>query len=91
MAHPSISRLNAADLRALARLGLDGVEIDHPKQGRDQRRNLRALARELDLIATAGTDFHGPGPLASAPGVEGMDPEAFARYESRRPEASAPA
>lgn len=89
VAHPALSGLGEADLRELAAMGLDGVEVDHPKQTRDQRRKLRAAAAELGLCATAGTDFHAPGHLATAPGLEGMDADAFARYEARRSDASA--
>jgi predicted metal-dependent phosphoesterase TrpH len=41
--------------------GLAGIEVDHQDHGRDDRQELRALAAELDLIATGSSDFHGDG------------------------------
>jgi predicted metal-dependent phosphoesterase TrpH len=50
----------------LARLGLDGIEVQHPSHTSGQRRKLRKLARSRELVATGGSDFHGevsPGVL----------------------------
>ena len=49
-----------------ARLGLDGLEVQHPNHTPKQRRHLARLARELGLLATGGSDFHGD----HKPGVE---------------------
>ncbi|HEY0838879.1 MAG TPA: PHP domain-containing protein, partial [Vulgatibacter sp.] len=79
LAHPWLSKVAGDELAALARAGLSGVEVDHPHQGADVRRNLRLAAASLGLEATAGSDFHGePG----SPGQESMDEEAFRRYEA---------
>ena len=40
VAHPALSGLVERDLRALAAAGLDGVEVDHPGQTPDVRKNL---------------------------------------------------
>jgi predicted metal-dependent phosphoesterase TrpH len=57
------------DLRAL---GLGAVEVDFPAcQGGKQRR-LRALAAELGLAVTGGSDCHGPGPARRAVGSCGV-------------------
>jgi 3',5'-nucleoside bisphosphate phosphatase len=45
--------------RALAGAGLDAVEVFHPDHGPEEEARFGALARELDLLVTAGSDFHG--------------------------------
>jgi len=48
-------------LRRFAALGLDGVEAFYPTHGPEQAALLDRLARELDLLTTGSSDFHGPG------------------------------
>ena len=60
LAHPGSSRISAESIRELADLGLDGFEVRHPKHSSQQEAKLRALARELDLLPSGGSDFHGP-------------------------------
>jgi len=79
LAHPRLSKVEGDELVALARAGLSGLEVDHPHQDEDVRRNLRLAARSLGLEATAGSDFHGS---EGSPGQESMDDEAFRRYEA---------
>ncbi len=43
----------------LAQAGLDGVEVAHPDHDPGQREHLAAVARELGLTATGGSDDHG--------------------------------
>ena len=40
--------------------GLMGLEIYHPGHTPSQQDRLTALCRELDLIKTGGSDYHGP-------------------------------
>ncbi|MCE2390676.1 MAG: PHP domain-containing protein [Proteobacteria bacterium] len=68
LAHPPRSRGADAPggleafVERLARLGLDALEVQHPAHRPGQVRRLRRLCRELDLIETGGSDFHGaPG------------------------------
>jgi 3',5'-nucleoside bisphosphate phosphatase len=46
-------------IAGLAAAGLAGIEVDHPSQDRVERDRLRALAAELDLIVSGGSDDHG--------------------------------
>jgi len=39
--------------------GLAGIESFHPSQNIQQRQMLAALASDMDLVSTAGSDFHG--------------------------------
>jgi len=47
-------------LREFASTGIDGVEAFYVTHTEAQTRHLHALARELGLITTGSTDFHGP-------------------------------
>ncbi len=49
-----------AALRRFAALGVDGVEAFYPTHGAEQVALLDRLARELDLLTTGSSDFHGP-------------------------------
>ena len=46
-------------VRALAAAGLDAIEVFHPDHGPELEARFGALGRELDLLVTAGSDFHG--------------------------------
>jgi predicted metal-dependent phosphoesterase TrpH len=46
-------------IRALARLGLGGLEADHPQHDSADRELLVALAAELGLLVTGASDYHG--------------------------------
>jgi predicted metal-dependent phosphoesterase TrpH len=41
--------------------GLDGVEAYHPNNSLADAHRYTAVAEEVGLIVTAGSDFHGPG------------------------------
>ncbi|MFD6399543.1 PHP domain-containing protein [Nocardia sp. NPDC060249] len=47
------------DIRELAGLGLGGLEIDHPDHSEADRRVLTGLSRELGLVRTGSSDYHG--------------------------------
>jgi len=53
-------------VRKLAKLGLDAVEVQHSKHGEAERREMQALADELGLAVSGGSDYHG----ANKPAVE---------------------
>ncbi len=63
LAHPgqldSEMRLQPPLIRELALRGLDGIEIYYPTHTRKTMKKLKALAAELELLATGGSDFHG--------------------------------
>jgi len=61
LAHPGSSRIGPDQIRALAALGLDGFEVQHPKHGASARKKLRTLIEDTGLLASGGSDFHGPG------------------------------
>jgi predicted metal-dependent phosphoesterase TrpH len=69
IAHPGVGHhdgpVQAIPVELLSELrdaGLAGLEVDHPDHPPLVRDRLRALAQELALIPTGGSDFHGdPG------------------------------
>lgn len=68
LAHPAHS--GAAALSRIAELvsyGLRGLEVYYPRHSPAEVRMLRALCRTYGLLATGGTDFHGPGADEGAP------------------------
>ncbi|WP_375490690.1 PHP domain-containing protein [uncultured Jatrophihabitans sp.] len=43
----------------MTRAGLVGLEVDHPDQDADDRAHAARLARDLELIGTGSSDYHG--------------------------------
>ena len=54
-------RANRATLQLLKADGLDAVEVRHPRHSAELRAQIEESARQLDLLPTGGTDWHGPG------------------------------
>jgi predicted metal-dependent phosphoesterase TrpH len=46
-------------IAAMAAAGLAGLEVDHPDHSAQARDHLRGLARDLGLLTTGSSDFHG--------------------------------
>lgn len=63
LAHPGVSGM-IGEIERLAGLGLDGVEVYHPKHGGETIAKLLRQCRELGLLVSGGSDFHGPGDSA---------------------------
>jgi predicted metal-dependent phosphoesterase TrpH len=65
MAHPRAGKrgriISSADIADLAGAGLAGLEVDHRDNPEEDRRVLRELARDLDLLVTGSSDYHGTG------------------------------
>lgn len=63
LAHPVTLKLSDPKLKELvaelAGLGLQGIEVFYPEHDRSKMDKYAALAREYELVATGGTDFHG--------------------------------
>ncbi len=63
LAHPSTLRLGRQGLKScleqLQAWGLDGIEVYSSGHSPAQRGTYLALARELGLVVTGGSDFHG--------------------------------
>jgi len=62
LAHPRAgrdTRVTDEQITRLAAVGLAGLEVFHPDQPEAERARLIALAHDLDLVATGGSDDHG--------------------------------
>jgi predicted metal-dependent phosphoesterase TrpH len=86
VAHPwgrgSRSVLDAEALAGLKDLGLAGIEVDHQDHAPAARAELRAIARELDLVVTGSSDHHGLGKVDHDLGVNTTEPEQYERLMS---------
>ena len=69
IAHPFASHrgqvLSASDFLPLKNAGLNGIEVNHRDHNNDERTALANIARELDLVVTGASDYHGTGKLNS--------------------------
>ncbi|MFO7870048.1 MAG: PHP domain-containing protein [Kiritimatiellia bacterium] len=63
LAHPFTLELDSRPLKDYVRLlkehGLCGIEVYYPEHNDAQQKFYMQIAKELDLIVTGGTDFHG--------------------------------
>lgn len=84
LAHPAVSKAERYDIGLLKDAGLAGLEVHHADHPQPIREKMMKIARELDLVPTAGSDFHGekvaPG---NKLGTASMDPRKFAELEHR--------
>lgn len=85
IAHPFATRrgqtLSAMSFPSLIEAGLNGVEVDHRDHSQVEREQLRGIARDLGLVVTGSSDYHGTGKLNSI-GENHTDPAEWARLES---------
>jgi predicted metal-dependent phosphoesterase TrpH len=86
VAHPGVSRLERGELQRLAAGGVVGVETHHPDHNPSVREKYLRLADELDLVPTAGSDFHGEAINPDRHlGQVSMHAEDLGRLEALRP------
>ena len=64
LAHPAVTQVDEI-IPELLSAGLAGLEVYHGEHSGADRDRYASLAHELGLLATGGSDFHGP----TAPGV----------------------
>jgi 3',5'-nucleoside bisphosphate phosphatase len=74
---------SAEALAELAAAGLSGIEVDHHDHAPAVRERLRGLARDLDLVATGSSDYHGTGKTGHPLGVNTTAPHELERLLSR--------
>lgn len=84
LAHPWAKRhnfdaLDEAGLEALKHEGLAGVEVDHQDHDAQARDRLRSIARNLDLVVTGSSDYHGSGKQDHELGCNTTDPDQYER------------
>lgn len=85
IAHPFASRrgqiLTAESFTDLVKAGLNGIEVNHRDQDSSEQQSLDSIARELDLVVTGSSDYHGTGKLNSL-GENVTHPAQWERLES---------
>lgn len=85
-AHPAAVKRGAVVpepvMAELAAAGLDGIEVDHMDHDEPTRARLRGLARELGLLATGSSDYHGSRKTVAL-GEYTTDPEIYAEIIRR--------
>jgi len=59
--------------------GLDGLEVDHNDHGAEDRAALRQIARDLGLVRTGSSDYHGTGKIDFPLGGNTTEPEQYRR------------
>jgi 3',5'-nucleoside bisphosphate phosphatase len=83
IAHPwartAGSVLTESAFARLQDLGLAGIEVDHQGHTPRLRARLRAIARNLGLVVTGSSDFHGAGKVDHDLGCNTTDPDEYAR------------
>ncbi|AZS85222.1 PHP domain-containing protein [Streptomyces griseoviridis] len=85
-AHPGASKRGRTVpepvIAELAAAGLDGIEVDHMDHDPATRARLRGLARELGLLATGSSDYHGSRKTCLL-GENVTDPEVYGEITRR--------
>jgi 3',5'-nucleoside bisphosphate phosphatase len=85
-AHPAASKrgrtVPEAAIAEMAAAGLDGIEVDHMDHDTDTRARLRGLARELGLLTTGSSDYHGSRKTCVL-GEYTTDPEVYGEITRR--------
>jgi predicted metal-dependent phosphoesterase TrpH len=86
MAHPLAWRrgpvVTDEDIAAFAAAGMDGIEMNHPDHGPKERDRVRALAKEVGLLVTGSSDWHGSRKTTGL-GIETTDPEVYEELVAR--------
>lgn len=83
VAHPwgrgGLGRPDDQTLGELQAIGLAGIEVDHQDHDDRARDHLRAIARDLGLVITGSSDYHGSGKNDHELGCNTTAPEEYAR------------
>lgn len=82
LAHPG-SAGTRERLESLAALGMDGVEVKHPSHSSQDTQRLRALAEQLGLLPSGGSDWHGAADGPRTIGMMRVTAEWLARQDER--------
>ena len=83
MAHP----LQAVGIvPELVKVGLQGVETHYPGYSAEEVRYLEGIAQRYGLVATGGSDYHGPDVLPIELAAATAPSERVSELRRRRPE-----
>lgn len=73
--------LSPDDFQPMVHAGLNGIEVDHRDHSGIERAELRVIARDLGLVVTGSSDYHGTGKL-NILGENTTDREEWEKLES---------
>lgn len=83
VAHPwgrgGLGRPDEDTFAELRDLGLSGIEVDHQDHDAVTRDRLRAIARNLGMVVTGSSDYHGDGKRDHDLGCNTTDPDEYQR------------
>ena len=82
LAHPGPG-VTRERIASLVELGLDGIEVLHPSHSWDDARRLDAIAGELGLVRSGGSDWHGAPDGARSLGMMRVPAQWLADHEAR--------
>ena len=83
LAHPGRTLIDAR-IPAFAAAGLDAIEVYHSDHDATAVDRYRTMARELDLLVTGGSDFHGDPARDVRPGSATLPAEDWQRLRAAR-------
>jgi 3',5'-nucleoside bisphosphate phosphatase len=83
IAHPGRTRIDA-QIPALRDAGLDALEAFHSDHDRDSASRYAAMAHDLGLLTTGGSDYHGDPARGVEPGSASLPPDAWSRLSAAR-------
>ncbi|MGW3954407.1 PHP domain-containing protein [Streptomyces sp. NPDC004752] len=85
-AHPAAAKrgrtVPESAIAEMAAAGLDGIEVDHMDHDADARTRLRGLAKDLELLVTGSSDYHGSRKTVAL-GEYTTDPEVYGEITRR--------
>ncbi len=82
LAHPGADDVTPARISALAASGLDAIEVFHADHDAVMTERYAVLARELTLLMTGGSDFHGDPSHGLSPGSITLPAEEWERLRA---------
>lgn len=89
LAHPGLAGRDDL-IPGLVQAGLMGIETYYPEHSASQTAAYRAMCAELGLVATGGSDYHGPAiGKASAPGTPPIPMSAWHELRAKADQARA--
>lgn len=87
LAHPG-GQFSRQQIAALAASGLDGIEVLHPSHSWDDSQRLDAIAGDLHLVRSGGSDWHGAADGARTLGMMRVPAQWLRDQEARLAAAS---
>ncbi|MFE2386474.1 PHP domain-containing protein [Streptomyces misionensis] len=85
-AHPAAAKrgrtVPESAIAKMAAAGLDGIEVDHMDHDAETRERLRGLAKDLGLLVTGSSDYHGTRKTVEL-GAYTTDPEVYGEITRR--------